>query len=277
MQPEPGDPAVEVRRGDVIRALRAVGVSPGDTVFFHSSLRSMGTVIGGPDTVVAGFLDAVAPGGTVAVPTLSQRDGDQRFETWDIRRSPSDVGLITETLRLRPDAVRSDHPTHSVAAIGARAVELTRDHARTRGRPSPWGEAAFASGSPWDKLYLWDALILFIGVDFRVNTMMHYVQSLVVERAVRPLPEGKRASLLAQVQGWRKPGVWPYYKDALMEPLRREAGLIAYGKLGSATLRCIHARPMVDHALSVLEARPEEWFDSAFLGWYAAALGGRPE
>jgi aminoglycoside 3-N-acetyltransferase len=277
VQPERGDPSIEVRPEDVTRALRSVGVSPGDTVFFHSSLSSMGTVLGGPEAVIAGFLDAVAPDGTVAVPTLSQRDRDRRFETWDIRRSPSDVGLITETFRLRPDAIRSDHPTHSVATIGPRAEELTRDHARTGGRPSPWGDRAFAPDSPWDKFYHWNASILFIGVDFHVNTMMHYIQSLIVERAVSRLPEGKRTELLAQVQGWRKPGVWPHYQDARLEPLRREAGLIADGKIGSATLRRIEARPMVDHALAVLEARPQEWFDPAFLQWYQLALGDRSQ
>ena len=219
----------------------------------------MGHVVGGADAVIDGFLDAVGPSGTVAVPTLCQRNADRRFDIWDILQSPSEVGHITEVFRLRPEAVRSDHATHSVAAIGARAVELTRGHATAHGRPSPWGDAAFAAGSPWDHYYHWDAGILFLGVDFNVNTMMHYIQSLIVERAVAGVPEATRARLLDRVQGWRKPGVWPHYKDAAMEPARREAGLIRYGQVGSATLRHIRAHAMVDQAIALLEAEPERW------------------
>ena len=51
MQPEKGDPSVTVTQDDIARSLRQVGVVAGDTVMFHSSRSSMGTVIGGPDTV----------------------------------------------------------------------------------------------------------------------------------------------------------------------------------------------------------------------------------
>lgn len=274
MEPEKGDPTLEVRQNDVARALRAVGIRPGDTVLFHSSLSSMGTVVGGADAVIDGFREAVGPEGTVAAPTLCQRDKDRRFETWDIARSPSDVGRITEVFRLRPEAVRSDHATHSVAAIGRRAVELTRDHTSAGGRPGPWGPAAFAPGSPWDKLYHWNAAILFVGVNFHVNTMMHYIQSLVVERAVARLGAERRQELSARVQGWLRPGVWPHYQDALLEPERAAAGLLTYGRIGSGTLRRIEARPMVDQASAILEAAPEDWFDLPFQEWYREARRG---
>ena len=131
MDPEPGDKSIKVSRQDVSAVARSVGVVPGDVVMFHSSLSSMGTVVGGPDAVIDGLLDAVGPDGTVAAPTLcrSQPDrGNFVFDTWDRETRPCYVGLIPETLRCRPEAVRSDHATHSVAAIGARAVELTANH-----------------------------------------------------------------------------------------------------------------------------------------------------
>lgn len=103
--------------------------------------------------------------------------------------------------------------------------------------------------------------------------MMHYIQSLVVERAVAALEPLRRAEMVSRVQEWLRPGVWPHYQDALLEPLRRERRLITYGKMGSATLRRIEARPMVDHALEVLEAAPQDWFDAAFQEWYQEATG----
>jgi len=55
MQPEPGDKSLLVERSDVTAAAQSVGIVPGDTVMFHSSLSSMGTVVGGPNTVIDGF------------------------------------------------------------------------------------------------------------------------------------------------------------------------------------------------------------------------------
>lgn len=273
MEPEKGDPTIRFDKEDIVRALRSVGVVLGDTVMFHSSLSSMGYVIGGANTVIGAFLEAVGSGGTVAVPTLCQRDKEKRFEMWDILRSPSDVGVITEAFRLRPDAIRSDHPTHSVAAIGTLAEELTRDHKACRGRLSPWGDGAFAKYSPWDKLYQRNASYVFIGVDFTVNTMQHFIQSLIVERALESCSAERRQPLASEISGWLKDGVWPYYDDKRMEALHRTAGLMHYGKIGSATLRRIRARDMVDNALQVLESHPREWFDEKFLDWYGRACG----
>ena len=120
MEHDIGDRNVQVTREDVARAAREVGIVPGDTVFFHSSLSSMGTVVGGPDAVIDGFLDAVGPEGTVAVPTLCNWAKDEQhlvFSRWDPATTPSYVGAITEALRQRPEAFRSDHATHSVAAV----------------------------------------------------------------------------------------------------------------------------------------------------------------
>ena len=275
MKPERGDESAHVLREDVARALMDTGVVPGDIVMFHSSLSSMGHVAGGPQTVIDGMLDAVGPGGTVAAPTLCQKEKDRRFETWDIERSPSDVGAITEALRLRPDSIRSDHPTHSVAAIGTRAEELMSAHRTTGGRPGPWGDRAFAKDSPWDYFYRWNAHHLFIGVDYRVNTMRHYIQSLLVERALARAPAPRRDESRERVKGWLKPGVWPDYSPLRMQLHLESLGLFRLGNIGSATLRHIRARPMVDRELEAFETEPERWFQADFLEWLDELRGMR--
>ena len=71
---------------------RPVGIAEGDTVMLHTSLSSMGTVVGGADAVVDGFLDAVGPTGTVAVPTLCNWTPEEQhlvLERWRPRTSPS--------------------------------------------------------------------------------------------------------------------------------------------------------------------------------------------
>mgnify|MGYP005847376625 CR=1 FL=1 len=279
MKPEKGDPTVNVDVADVVRGLRDVGVLPGDTVMFHSSLSSIGTVVGGTNAVIDGFLQAVGPQGTVAVPTLCNwQPGEEHlvFERWHPRISPSYVGKVTETFRLRPDALRSNHATHSVAAIGARARELTADHGTYGERLGPFGPKAFAAASPWQRLVDWNAAYCFIGVTFRVNTMVHYVESLVVERALERVAAVQRAELAAEVVGWMKPGVWPTIAIEDREAIERmlaERGLVRYGRIGSATLRCAHARPMVETWLAIIEETPERWFPPEFQRWLAKTRG----
>jgi aminoglycoside 3-N-acetyltransferase len=44
--------------------LRALGLAAGDVVLVHSSYKSIGFVVGGPQAVVQALLDAARPDGT---------------------------------------------------------------------------------------------------------------------------------------------------------------------------------------------------------------------
>jgi len=280
MKPEPGDRNIQVTRQDVAAALKSAGGVPGDTVMFHSSLSSMGAVVGGPDTVIDGFLDAVGPTGTVAVPTLCNwKPEEQRFvfERWNPKTSSSYVGVITETFRKRPGAVRSNHATHSVAAIGARAEELTANHGAHGLRLGPFGPAAFCRESPWERLHEWNAAYCFVGVTFRVCTMVHYVESLVVERALDRATAEARSGMASEIEGWMMPGVWPTIRiddRELIEKMLAEKGLVRYGKIGSATLHCARAKTMVDEWIAIVESDPKRWFPEKFQQWLARLQQG---
>jgi aminoglycoside 3-N-acetyltransferase len=273
MEPEKGDPTIKVTRQDVSRALREVGLAPGDTLMFHSSLSSMGHVVGGPHAFIEGCLDAVGPQGTVAVPTLCNwRPGEEPevFSRWDPRSSPSYVGRITDVFWRRPDALRSDHATHSVAAIGARAAELTAGHGASGRRLGPFGEGAFAQESPWQRLVDWNATYCFIGVTMQVATAVHLVETLLVEGALSRAPEAARPALAEQVIGWMKPGVWPWVRIAdreVLEGILAERGLVRYGRIGSATLRCTHMGDLVRTWVEVLESDPERWLPEDYRQW----------
>jgi aminoglycoside 3-N-acetyltransferase len=270
---EIGNKSIRVHRDDVADGARSVGIVPGDTMMFHSSLSSMGTVVGGPDTVIDGFLDAVGPEGTVAVPTLwfHHTDPPMQLEDFDIDTSPSYPGAITEHFRQRPDSVRSNNPTHSISAIGARAEELTRDHGKAGLRLCVFGNTAFAAESPWQKLYEWDAAYCFLGVDFTYNTMGHFVQAVLVERAINGAAPDRCDALAARVWQWDQPGVWPNHSFQAMGERLAEMGLVRFGKIGSATLRCIRAHVMVDTILAILEDEPEAWLDADFRAWLSDA------
>jgi len=259
----------------LVAGFREMGMAPGGLVMVHSSLSAFGYVEGGAETAIEALLEAIGPTGTLVLPTLCQRDKERREETWDIATSPSDVGKITETFRTWPGAIRSDHFTHSVTALGPLAAEITSGHATAGGRPGPWGERAFGHGSPWEKLYEHNALYCFLGVTYRVHTLRHFIQSVLLGEtlsrleAARTREEGDGAEKLrAQAAGWNKPGVFPWWNGEQEEEALAARGLIRYVQIGSATCRSIPARTDVDTLLGLIRAAPEQWLNPEFLPWY---------
>ena len=119
-----------VTRHDLAADLRRLGLGSGDIVLVHSSLSRLGNVEGGADAVIRALLDVVAPDGTVLFPTLtgSERDGPDNPPVIDVRATPCWTGLIPDSARRWQGALRSLHPTHSVAALGAEAGHYTAGH-----------------------------------------------------------------------------------------------------------------------------------------------------
>ena len=221
---------------ELVRDFRSIGLQTGDTVLVHSSLKSLGRVANGPVTVIDALREVVGSTGTVVMPTFVSACQGPRPD-FDSRLSPSESGLLTETLRLLPDARRSEHPTHSVAAIGEYRDRITGTHPMSSGPNTPWGRAAFGRSSPFDELYRLNGKVLLLGVGFNRCTMFHYVQ---VEFLRRHEHETKNA---------------PFPEidfELLGQRLLREA-VIGSGTVGRAGTKTFEAKPAVDRALAILE------------------------
>jgi aminoglycoside 3-N-acetyltransferase len=159
--------------------LLALGVRPGGLLMVHSSMRAL---LGHgapcpdnapcPDDVSQGLLAALGPEGTLLMPALTFERVTPDHPVFDIRNTPSNVGVIPETFRTRPGTLRSLHPTHSVCAAGAQAAELTAAHAADS---TPCGPH-----SPFRALAARGGRILFLGCGLEANTFMHAVEEIVV-------------------------------------------------------------------------------------------------
>ena len=277
MEHDKNDPAIVAGSEKVSEGFRAVGAIPGDTVFFHGSLSSMGAVKDGPITVINGALAAVGPAGTVAMPTLWYNGKEPRNnpKDFDINNSPSYVGALSEALRIDPRSVRSDNFSHSVSAIGARAAALTFGHDKCCPSPSPWSSKAFSKGSPWDRLYTWNALYCFIGVTMGVCTMKHYIEArLVAECLAQAAPE-RRDGLRARLSSLGVPGIWPFYNSENLAEVLAKRNLVSFGKIGSATIQGIRTRILVDETTSLLRSSPQDWLGQPFIAWRAECVGGK--
>ncbi|MBI3971647.1 MAG: AAC(3) family N-acetyltransferase [Chloroflexi bacterium] len=255
-----------VTRTQLAADLRALGIGAGDTVLFHSSLKSVGWVEPGPEAVVEAFLDVVGPEGTIVVPTLVPALRGIR-PPFDVITSPSEMGRLTEEVRRWLGARRSNHPTHSVAALGRLADELTVAHGRGGGPNTPWGTRALGFDSPWDRLRALDAWVLLIGVDFSRCTLLHHAQVRYVARH-----EGVTAKT-----------AWPAFDFRLMGEALEAEGIVRRGTLGNAGCRLARAGAIVEKALALLESDPDRWFATgrgAALDWLhtrrAIEARGRP-
>ncbi len=156
-----------VTRSDLCEGLRACGIEAGDVLIVHASMKSLGYVEGGPAAVIAAMQDVLTPRGTLLMPTFAVPQPDGMFY---VNSTPSRTGLLTETLRITPDVVRSWHPTHSVTAWGANAREWSVGHHLIGG---------LGVGSPFHRAAEAGAKVLMIGCDMCTCSLVHVAESIV--------------------------------------------------------------------------------------------------
>lgn len=244
--------------------MEALGISQGNLVLVHSSMKSLSYVEGGPEAVIQGFLDAIGPKGTLVMPTLSQKDFEHAYRDWHMDR-PSDVGLLTEVFRKYPGELRSDQATHSVAAVGALAREITEGHTAFGPRFGVFGDYAFSYSSPWQKMYDKHAKVVFIGVNMRCNTFRHLAEYCFVEKNLKKIegiPEGKELKNRIwhfDSDGVRKEGIWPFTDGVKLHDAYIEAGLVQSAMCGEAQLLCMPVHECVDFIGSLLDREPDKW------------------
>ncbi len=152
--------------GDIVRGLRDLGLARGDSLIVHSSMRHLGPVEGGADAVIDAILEVIGPGGNLMLPTFNYVH-PVPSPYFDPQETPGRTGILPEAGRKRPEAVRSLHPTHSVAVIGPDAERLTAGHLKQR---------VFGVGSPVDLLAQGGGKVLLLGVGQTSNSTIHVAE-----------------------------------------------------------------------------------------------------
>lgn len=255
---------------EIAENLTSMGVNAGDTVLVHSSLRSIGPVEDGPAGVIRGFESVLGKEGTLVMPTLCQVDFRNSYKTWYMDK-PSDVGYLTEFFRKQPYVYRSNHATHSVAARGKHAYQLTCEHGAYSPHLCPFGELAFADSSPWLKMYNMGAKIVFIGVSTRYNTMKHAVEARYVEDVLNKVKDPEQREVLrarvATFGHFTGVEVWPMYNGQQMHEILDQKGLITHAKCGQAEWLLVDMQTFCDAAYEELSKNPDAWCNDMTKAW----------
>jgi len=152
-----------------------LGVVKGDTVFVHSSIDQLN--LGFPFYRVLPLLqDLIGDRGTLLFPTypqLSSYEFLRRGEVFNVRKTPSYTGILSEVARRQANAARSLHPTKSVCALGSAAEKLTRDHHKS---PYPYDAC-----SPYFRITEFDGKMIGLGVSTANLSYVHCVDDAFKE------------------------------------------------------------------------------------------------
>jgi aminoglycoside 3-N-acetyltransferase len=193
-------------RADLVAHLRAQMPSDYDVLMVHSAYDQMLPMFKGtPQDVVAALRELAGPDRTIAMPAFVMGGPNQDVagyfasRCFDVRRTPSEVGIITEVFRRSQGVERSLHPTGSIAAQGPHAAEMTAGHHLAANGMGP--------GTPFGFMTRHRTVILGLGVEyFRCLTHAHTAAAeMGDEFPISPPPGGALDIVLVDRDGARLP------------------------------------------------------------------------
>ncbi len=215
----------------------------GKIVTVHTSLKAIGEIEGGGETLLDALIEFFAcDGGLLCVPT----------HTWnslvfDRREAESCIGVLPRLAAAHPDGVRTLHPTHSMVVFGDKktAESFTENEAFTDTPTSPKG--------CYGKLLAQDGYVLLIGVGQNKNTFIHCVEEMlnVPDRLTKDMVErtiihkdGREEKRYLHWFDSKIPDVSVFFTK--FEAPFRFFGCIEDGFIGNAKVQLCSSRKMKD-------------------------------
>ncbi|MEV6263057.1 AAC(3) family N-acetyltransferase [Streptomyces sp. NPDC051784] len=244
--------------------LARLGVRRGGVLLVHASMRSAGGDAWG---MADALCRAVGPEGTLVVPTFTPENSDTSrtylervsgltesaraavraaMPPFDPALTPApSMGVLAETVRLTPAALRSAHPQTSFAALGPAAGKLLSGHRQ---------DCHLGEDSPMARLYEADAQVLLLGTGFGSCTAFHLAEYRRPTRTRR-----RYRCVVARGSGRR----WWEYEDIALDDgdfsalgadfVRSGTAEVSVGRVGSARCHLFPFRAAVDFATKWLE------------------------
>ena len=155
-----------------------LNLNEGDLVYVHSGMDGLNLAF--PFYRILFLIrEVIGSAGTVLFPTypnhlISSYEYLRQGKVFDVRRTPSYTGILTEFARRQRNAVRSLHPTKSVCAIGPAAAEITATHHLS---PYPYDTC-----SPYYKLIAGGGKIVGLGATTNYISFGYCVDDCLKER-----------------------------------------------------------------------------------------------
>ena len=154
---------------DLIRSLEKCGVKKGDTILIQSSWAEFYNCTETHKEIIDAIIEYLGNEGTLCMACMPLVLPNRVF---NVKKSPSKAGLLSDMFRRYPDVIRSRSVQHSVCGVGPNANYLLNEHHLGN---NPWDEY-----SPYYRLSQVNGKIVTLGLDkYWVGTIIHCVEGLL--------------------------------------------------------------------------------------------------
>lgn len=150
--------------------LESMGLKGDETILIHSSMKAIGAVDGGADTVLDVWMEYFK-NGLLLLPTHTWKTVNADNPVYNPYTTPSCVGLLTNMFMKRDGVIRSLHPTHSMSGYGKNAAEYLAGE--------EYNNTPCTPGGCYDRLKEVGGKVLLVGVGHERNTYIHSVEEVL--------------------------------------------------------------------------------------------------
>lgn len=239
------------------RSLATIGINATDTLLVHANFGPDSGFQGTPLELASAFAEVVGDKGNLLMVSIPFRGGAYDYLTlgkpFNVKKTISMMGLVTEMFRRREGTLRSLHPTHPVLAYGKDARWLTEGH---EGCLYPCGR-----GTPFEKFHRLKGKILFFDVPFRSITFFHYVEDLLRDRLPFPVYSERLFSVPVVdakgdsrvVQTYAFNSSVRRMAEKLESEMERQAK-VRHGRVGNSRFRLVTAEDVVACFAAMVES-----------------------
>ena len=253
----------------ITRDLKYLGLQPGDLIMLHSSVKAIGWVVGGPDTVLQAILNLLGEKGTLMM-LAGWEDNPYHLPEWPeekqtayleecppfdpvTSRANRNWSILNEYLRTRPGAQRSSHPEGSFVAAGYLARHITENQS--------W-QYGYGTSSPLAKLCEGSGKVLLLGAPLNTITLLHYAEFLTnipdkrIVKYKMPVLQNRQRVWVELEEFDTSRGIidWPgedYFGIIGKEYIKSGKG--TSGKVGGAQSYLFDAKDLVNFAVQWME------------------------
>lgn len=250
-------------KSDIHAGLSAMGVKRSDTVLMHTSMKAVGEVEGRAFGFLEMLIDYFSEDGLLLIPThtwanLWANPADAPKPTLDMDSNYTCIGVLPSIAAVHPEAKRSMHPTHSMAAFGKGAEDFIAGEVLVDTSTSPRG--------CYGKLYRAGGKILLCGVGHNRNTYLHSCEEMLgvpnrLSADLKPTTIRLKSGdvINRPIHSHHAEGcndVSAHYPK--FEPAFRAAGAITDGYIGNAKTQFCDCVKMYEVMAKIHAIHPEE-------------------
>lgn len=171
--------ALSYSPADLENRLTKLGLKSGDSIVLHASFSPFNGFEAEIQCLIDCFLDVIGPQGHMFMMSMPYSGAAREYLAegvpFDVRRTPSRMGMITESFRRRPGVLRSSNPLHPVLAWGPYAKWVIEGHEQL--------EYSCGKNSPFEKMLELDTKAVLFDVDLDVLSFTHHLEDCFKDSA----------------------------------------------------------------------------------------------